>query len=268
MPYRRSAIRKPKVMKRKVMRKAKRGKVAGVSKAVQKWVKQTISSRIEDKHASPYSLSNQGIVCYTNSATPSTVLNLTTVLSNITQGTGQGNRIGNQIRVKSLRFQGYVNMIWSTSTFSQVNVPVYLKMYIGRKAYDLNAPNDQSSMYVNGSTNLAPTNLPPDMYRRVNTDLFRVFATRLFKLGVAPGTPTASTAQVPNNDFKLSQTFDVSLNKHVNVVKYDDGSSAPTNCAFYVWFALCAYDGSTINATTAAPAIEIHFDTNAKFEDA
>lgn len=262
MPLINRRVMKPKrarMGKRKTVRKLK----PSVSVAVKRYVKTAISRRQEDKLGTPYVLNSTAIQPYVGPTTPGTIINLTTVLSQITQGAGQGQRIGNVITVKSLNFKGHVNMINLPTGTNLQNTPCFLKMFIGRKQVDLSSPTDQSQLFMAGNSASPPGNLPQDIYRWVNKDLFRIYATRVFKLGVA-GTQASSFA---NNDFMTTRFFNISLNKHIGNVKYNDTDAFPTNCAYYAWFVMCAYDGTAISIS-GHPAVEIHCDVSVKYDDA
>lgn len=252
--------RKPVVRRRKAMQRMPK-----VSLGLKRYIKTAISRRQEDKHAAPYVLNSTAITPYGGATSPSTIINLTQALSAITQGAGQGQRIANVINVKSFNFKGHVNMIHLPGGTSPQNIPCYVKMFVGRKQVDLSSPTDQSQLFTAGNASGPPGNLPQDIYRWVNKDLFRIYATRIFKLGVN----TTQSGAVANNDFSTTKFFNVSLNKHISSVKFNDTDAFPTNCAYYAWFVMCAYDGSSVILNPGSyPAVEIHCDVSVKYEDA
>lgn len=261
---------KPVLIRPRKTKRAKALKKVKVPKAIKSYVNSAISRREENKLAMPYTFNNTEIRPYGyNGVLTSTIINLTQVFTGITQGAQQGQRIGNEIRVKNFTFKGYVNKqaAPTTETNTQYNKPLYLKMIIGRQKATLSAPSDFSNLLQNGATNSTPNNLPSDMYKYINKDAYQVMATRMFKLGNASG----PSPDLPNNDFNLAQMFSVNLSKHIHKVKFDDASTTPTNCAYYAWFLLANADGTAMTLGATAnnyPEVEIHGDVSLTYEDA
>jgi len=262
---------------KKSMRKPKRKTGSSkltVPKAVKAYVAKAINRKAELKHAAPLVRSNQAIRGYGLSGGPTqlTCEDITTVFT-IPQGTADGQRIGDKIRVKSLNIKGFVNL---DSSFADDPIyrknPMYIKMFVGRRVDTIGDPNviagGFSRFLSAGPVAAAPTNLPPDMYRYVNKELYRVYATRLFKIGVSAPSNVPNDSAQWNNDFHFSKNFSVSLNKHVDIVKYSDGGIQPANVGFYVWFLVCFANGSAINLVDNNTPLEWHYDVNCTYYDA
>lgn len=269
-----SLRRNPVVKRTRKMKKSTMMKKTKVSKTIKAYVSKAISRRQENKLAQPYTFNNTQILPYgENGNLVSTIINLNQVFINVTGGTAQGQRIGNEIHVKRFTFKGFINRpyVASAVTNTQANDPMYLKMVIGRQKSTLAIPTDFSNLLQNGATTATPNNLPSDMYRYLNKDYYQIMTTRFFKLGLASA--VSGTNGGTNNDFKVASFFSIDLTKHIHKVKYDDAGTTPTNCAFFAWFLLCNADGTamTLGASPIVqlyPVSEIHGDVSIQYEDA
>lgn len=243
-------------------------KTRKVSEAVKGYVKKLISVNAENKLAQPVSANNVEVSPYGYGLTPltGTLIDITPVISGVIQGTAQGHRVGNVIKAKKLNFRGYLNMSPTDLTYGTNKDPVYLKMVIGRKKNCLDAPVNFADLLQNGSTNLAPLNLPTDMVRPLNRDYYQIFKTKVFPL--ACSTASNQGGQAVPAPHKLTQKFSIDLTKHVNFIKFSDAVATPTNCAFFCWFLMSRWDGTAIGPLAAAiPCVEIHYDCNLTYED-
>jgi len=259
MPYlKKSSKPKRKVAVRRVAKKAR--SAPSVPLSVKKYIKSTISRSSETKFLAPVANNNVAILPYDTTTQLCTLINLTTALS-CNQGSGQGDRLGDEIAIKNMSFKGYISYAGGSTTIN--STPVFIKMVLGRLKSTLSQPTSFATLFQSGNSISAPQNLPTDMFRHFNRDAWTILQSRMFKLGTSgPGLTTGT----PNNDFSLCQMFSISLNKHVNKIKYSDGGTAPTNNGLYIWFLFCNADGSTISATTT-PLVEIHYDIETAFKD-
>jgi len=190
------------------------------------------------------------------------------MLNTLTQGTGQGNRLGNEITVKSASFKGSINRLIASTPGSNTgaNEACYIKMVILRNKSNYLTINTMNDLMQNGNASTNPNNLPSDMYRYFNKDQYHIYATRMFKLG-----STIADQQAPtqgNNDFSVSSFFRVNLTKFLpKKIKYTDGTADPVNVGLYAVFLVCNYNGNVISSTSY-PACEIHGDVSMVYEDA
>jgi len=264
--------RRPPVKKRKAPAKLR------VGQAVKAYVKRAIKTSTELKHAVPMSFNNQNIQAFgisPNGPNQCTSEEITRVLQ-IPQGSDNGQRIGDKIRVKSLTIKGYVNLNSALANEPDYNKnPMYVKMFVGRRVDTIADPNTYVSgggtafnnLFQNGPTATGPLNYPSDMYRYVNKDVYRIYTTRFFKIGMSAPSNNPADSNQWNNDFKFSKQFTISLNKHIDVVKYFDGGINPTNVGIYVWFVCCWANGSPVTTLTKLP-LEWHYDVNCTYYDA
>ena len=274
MVYRSSYSKKRKAPLVRIVRKRKGMSRVKVPVATRRYIKSAINRSSELKHASPLVRNNISIHAYglpPGGPSQLTCEDLTTVFT-IPQGTSDGFRIGDRIRVKSLNVKGFVNLDSSRADDATYKKnPMYVKMFIGKRLDTLSDPNTISGGFSKflaaGPVSTPPQNLPSDMYRYVNKDLYQIMATRMFKIGSSAPSNVPNDSAQWNNDFGFSKNFSVSLNKHVNNVKYSDGGTIPTNCAFYMWFLVCFANGSSVDVLTNNIPLEVHYDVNCTYYD-
>jgi len=242
--------------------------------SVKKYVNNIIARNVETKTAIPASANNVEIQPY-GVANPhgSTVIDFSPVWNSIAQGTQNGMRVGDQIKVQSLKFRGFVNFDSSNANNENyLKNPLYLKMIILRRKdsqtnpcfYGTTGIND---LMMNGATPTNPQSTPSDMWRYLNKDTYRIYKTKMFKIGSSVTSNTPSESNLYNNDFKLSQKFSIDLSKHIDVLKYQPGQVTVNNQAMFCIFLVCFANGYPISLLVK-PCVEIHYDIEMKYEDA
>lgn len=261
---------------RKVVIKPRKIKM-NIPPKIKRYVKYIIGKNTETKEATPVYANDVDILPYGQATTHSfTTLNLNQIFQGITQGTMNGQRIGDELKVKKLTFKGFIN--WDSSKLqntSYSHLPLYVKMFVFKRKDNNDNPATyngvmgigENSILMNGPTATAPTNDLSDFNKPFNTDTYKIFKTKTFKLGPAAVGDTPNTSGQWNNDFKFSQRWSIDLSKHVNIVKYSEGQAFQTNCAFYVGFLIAFANNSGINATHLPP-VEAHYVVNMTYEDA
>lgn len=243
-------------------------------KQIKQEIMKEIHKEVETKTAFPASANNVEIQPY-GVANPhgSTVIDFSPLWNSIIQGVQNGQRVGDKIRVQSLKYRGFVNFDSSNANNENyLKNPLYLKMIILRRKdsqtnpcfYGTTGIND---LFMNGPTTTSPQNLPSDMWRYLNKDTYRIYKTKMFKLGPAATSNTPSDSNQYNNDFKLSQKFSIDLSKHIDVLKYQPSMPQANNCAMFCIFLVCFANGAPISLLQK-PCVEIHYDLEMKYEDA
>ena len=174
----------------------------------------------------------------------------------ITQGAGQGQRIGNRIKTKKLIFKGTLAPGIYDATFNSQPIPVQVKMWI---FYDKKNPNDipnptaSNDFFQNGSTVAGFANDLIDMWRPVNSDRYAVLASKTFKLGPAANTGTGNLAAfqfVANNDFKYNVNFSFDLTKHYpKYVVFEDTGTVPSTRGLFCMIQYVSATGNQIATT-------------------
>lgn len=174
----------------------------------------------------------------------------------IDQGVGNGARIGNQIKTKRLTLKGTIVPLGFSGGTNPTPSPIQVKMWLfydRREPTDIPTPAVLANFFQDNNAASTFKNDLVDLWAPVNTDRYRVLATRTFKLGAAIYDVTAGGAAsqqyYANNDFKLNANFSIDLTKMVpNTVKFDDNNSDPTTRGLYCMCQVVRADGGIVTA--------------------
>jgi len=184
----------------------------------------------------------------------------------ISQGTGQGQRVGNRVETVSHTFRGTICPLpWNTTT-NPNPVPTHVKMWI---FYDKSAPTSvpnpvSNPFFQDGSGVVGFANDLCDHWRPINTDRYRILASRMFKVGFAEylGTATSGPNQAnnqafTNNDYKLTCPFNINLTKvQIKQIRFNDTNNEPmTRRMFCMWQPVHG-TGSQFSATDIPCAVQ------------
>jgi len=226
---------KKKAKKSKVLRKVFKSSVASGS-VVKQEVARQVDRLIEDKTIQ-YTWTQQGAVglvpygsatwddynicpIFPVSVTPGFV---------ISQGSGQGNRIGNSIRPTKFVYRGVLSANQWNGTYNNVPQPQYVMLLLlARKDTGNQVIGTTSLLYQNGSSATNPTGALYDVLAPFNEDLYNVHYKRVFKIGSAinqGGGAEPNQQQYANNDFSRAVMFNVDLTKYYyKAIKFNDAT--------------------------------------------
>lgn len=264
MPYGRKMYRR---RPRKYLRRGKRVGSKGVSTRIKKYVKRAIHRTVENKTIITYA-SNQSCASWTSGTAGASV----GLLPNMAQGTGENQRIGNQIRITSGIIRGQVNLLPYNATTNPNPAPVWVKMFLYKQLYNdaasATAPVADGNNFFRGNGTVLPfqSNVL-DLDLPINDSLYRLCATKTFKIGAASYStsgPVSSGGYFDNSP--MCKKFSINWGKFCRKnIKFNDGTSYPQNESIYLIVQPVAADGST-----TAPYIpcEWHYVSTLKFEDA
>lgn len=189
----------------------------------------------------------------------------------IDQGVGQGERVGNRLKLKSLSMKGTIwPMPYNASTNPNPTPVQIVLWFFCLRQNNTTIPASVPGFLQEGDSSRNLQNNLSDLVSRVNTDQYRLFARRVFKIGYAAygGTGTQAAFQAfVNNDFKLNANFRVNLTRHaIKTVIYNDASSTTprTRGIFCVAQAIAA-DGSAM-ANNIIPA-RMSYQLECTYED-
>lgn len=242
-----------------------------VGKAIKKAIRREIARDVETKSAQQFNY-NQNIYPSDHASFPNNVFELgPSALMAINQGTSNGSRVGNKIKTKRLTFKGTIVPLGYNVTTNPNMVPMQGKIWIFYDRTDPTAiPAVTTNFFQNGSTNAAFQNDLVDLWRPVNTDRYRVLATKTFKLGFADNAGTGASAanqNFANNDFKLNYNFSFDLTKwYPKVVKYDENNATPMTRGLFALFDVVPASGGFYPATTVPAGMQWMQDY--RYEDA
>jgi len=269
--YKRRAAPKKRAYKRK--------SYAPKRTAVKKMIKREIARNIENKTFQVFD-DNFDIVPSSNAAAfDSQVIPVTPyngAYLTIAQGLGQGQRIGNRIKVKKLTFDAIIYPKAYNASTNPTPAPCQIKFwffYDKEEPQSIPTPQASGDFLQFGSTALPLGNRLFDHMAPVNTDRYRVLTTRTVKVGYAEYGGTGATGSLPtqgnlsNNDFKLNARIHVDLMPYiVKDVVFRDTATAPTTRGVYMMAQPVLANGAAM-AATVIPA-EMNFMQSITYEDA
>lgn len=219
-------------------------------------IKTVVSREEEHKESTLYSLntplppvSNGGWTASSISIAPSSTGFV------IPQGTGQGNRIGNQIRTRKAVVRGIINPTVYDGTTNTQPMPTQIRMLIFKDKFNKTGQPAAVALdlFNTGSTSVGPQNDLVDMILDVNTDRYTVYADRVLKVGNANYGGSGSLAiwqSMTNNDFSFNASFSVDITKFLpSVVTYNDSASAPMSDNLWMIFLPVQATGGATGAT-------------------
>lgn len=193
----------------------------------------------------------------------------------INQGTGQGQRIGNKIKTKKLTVKGVLVPQPYDATTNNNPTPVQVKLFVMYNKTDPNeppAPALNADFYQSGNTVKGFSNDLIDLYAPINTDKYRVLATKTFKLGVAVGSSASGTpwnaaqAYYANNDFKLNCNFSFDLTKHFpKIVNFQDNSTEPSTRGLWLMVMYVSSSGGAY--TSSQRVVHMQYVIDYKYTD-
>jgi len=217
------------------------------SKMLTKAVKQVIYTEAETKHT-PIDETEYAFTASSGVLQPS--VNLANCLT-MSQGTGDGNRIGNKIHVSKANLNLIVRRNDTASSIS----PCEVHLFIGYLKQERNTAPDAfyaTSFYQDGGSVLPWNGTMIRTLRKVNKDLFIIVKKMVFK--IAPS--TATSVQFNNNDFPVLQRKIVSLKPLLGTITYgDDGTAGNFNKDLYMWGSY-VYCNDTIDNLAVSPALK------------
>jgi len=231
--------------------------------ATKAYVKRIIDSRIEDKEQNfdnvidfaGYFL-NTSLDAVFLGPDPSSYL--------IAQGTGQGDRLGNVIKVKKCILKYYLTPIKQNDALNPLPVPQLVRVWIGNIRSNLaEIPNATTiaELYAGGNTSFPPNETVDDMMAPVNADKFIEKYTCVHKVGHAiysgALTPFSNFA---NNDFSESSFATVDCTKFFKSKLYFNDNNLVTDSNLFMWMEAVNCDNSQyLNGPTVKMVYNIQF---------
>lgn len=233
-------------------------------------VKKQIARSVETKHAQSNNLQlNLVGPANVNFATTNIIpLTPSAVTNPIAQGSGEGQRVGNRIKIKKLTFKGIIHPLPQNSTTNNFPRPQVIKMFIFSSKDDPSAYPTISSttgdffQFNNGAANIYD-DLLSDI-APVNKDKWTLHTTRTLKVAYADYGGTGSVAGnqfFANNDFKSCAKFSVDVTKYcVKNVIYRDNNSDPSTRYVFAMFVPMDCDGNTMGPNAIRSSMQYYVD--------
>lgn len=200
----------------------------------------------------------------------SNATDLRRVFPNVFQGTNDGSRIGDQIRLKRLHVQGHIITNITYNSYSSARIGVRL-MIVQPKAYrsigavEGNAVTWLGTLLKKGTTTGAFAGLVEDLYVPINSDAITTYYDKVYYMQspYIPGTNTGST-----NVQSMTKFFDFKFKLRNKLVKYDmavDSGLTPTEFNPVLIIGYVHLDVSVPDVSDTQ--INMSFISNASFQD-
>lgn len=244
--------------------------------SIKKVIRREIARNVENKTQQYYNFQRNlevpstGAVFSTSNIFPVGVDPSSLVIS---QGAGQGQRVGNKIKTKKLMFKGTFNPLPYDSIRNAQPQPVQVKMWIFYDKNDVTAvpnPLGAGDFFQDGSGSRSFAGDLVDLWSPVNTDRYRILATKTFKLGYATYNGQGALpdlGNVSNNDFNLNCNFSFDLTKHYpQMVTFVDTSATPSTRGLFCMVEYCFSQGGLTGSGTRA--VNMQYMIDYKYEDA
>ena len=238
---------------------------------IKKYVQRALGNRVENKV--DWNGGNAGYVSNVSAAAPyHQTLNWQTA-----QGTGQGNRIGNLLTVKSAKLK--ISLVFApydvTSNPKLLEQLVTVVVFKVRSYANGTNPNYStlfSKMFQNGNSVATLSNTPVDHLQPFNKDVMIVKAIRRFKIGFSNNssvvTGLGATNIHPNNDFNYQKFVSINCTKfYKKVQRFNDTTTDAYNDNLFFMIYTCPADGSAYIAPANAP-LRLSWFWDASYEDA
>lgn len=267
------ALKKKLKLKRFKSKRAVGRKSSSVSAAVKSFVKRTVARNIENKSIQiQYS---QSLLGYAGSA----VLNQLPITPytgymSITQGVGQNQRIGNEIRIKKLMYNYVLRPLSQDPTINPNPQPIEVQIIFAHTRDQpalIPSVGDYQSLFQLNGTSAPPQGTLEDLCQPFNKDYWNILKVVHHKIGyaTAEGTGNSPTAQYfANNDFKLNVVRRINLTKYApKIVKFNDTNNTPTTRGVFVFFNILPAGQSPALGSNIQP-VRVHSFATLDYEDA
>lgn len=283
-PLRKSTrSRKSKTTYRKAVKKAKRANFAYR-------VKQVLNRSLETKVVN-YSVQSKPIYNINASNFQGSIVPLAPGAAapypfQVSQGVGQGQRVGDKISTQKLMLRGNVRLnTYATSTGNYNIVPGYVCMWVVKLKPFLNDDVStlmaviNSSFFQSGNGSVAMSGQVQDLYRMPNAQQITVLKRRVWKVGTSSvpqggGSTGDGTNQFyNNNDFSLVRMFKQDLTSALpSVVHFNDTNDNNVDRHAYLFYTFIRFDGAIPQSSTGVysgiiPAY-VDYELDYTFKDA
>lgn len=249
--------------------KPRRKYVSKPSKKFTKMVQKIIHSDAETKYVqlnSGFQSFNSGI---------NVAADVLQVVPGMARGTGDANRIGDQIRFQKMVLKGHMIMSTNYQDLNSSRIGVRLmivqpKLYSQITAVQTNL-GWLTSLIKKGSTTGNFTGSIQDLYSDINRDVVTVYYDKVYYLDMPAIISTAGTTSVNTQVAEQLRTttrfFSKTFNLKNKLIKYDDTISPndPTNYAPVLLVGYAHLNGSA--ADVANTQLGLQFCNNVYYED-
>lgn len=244
----------------------KRKSTRTVPLPIKKYVSRVIRAKTENKVRVNFA-ANQSIT--SGDATTCTW----PLIISTTQGTGESERVGNEIKIVKGTFRAAINLKVYDATTNPFPQPTWVKIWVVK---DLKNKGQLATMdstaYSNffraNSTTVSMQNTPLDLTLPINQDYFRVLYSKVFKLGcsgVYNVAPVSTNVNSYQDNSPMAKIVTINWGKWARkVMKFTEGSSQANNENIYFVIQAIPADGQS---AAGKQLIEMHYTNTQHYED-
>lgn len=263
---RKSTSRKPSV--KKAIR-------LNANKIFRKKVLSVIHRNTENKMA--YTTTGDAISYFIGNTSVGGLGNLFNPMPNITRGTNEGDRIGNQIKPLRYNVKGYLfykpGGVSGSYNFTQSRIAVRM-MVVAPKQFNNSASAGPTGtltwfnqLLQKGNTTVAFTGKISDLHASVNKDGITVYSDRTYYMSMTQVNQATAVGYYQIDNSKGTKFFNINIPVKKTLM-YDDNVSSglqPINFTPQILIGWCYLDGSSIGTLAD---VGISYDSTLTFEDA
>lgn len=175
----------------------------------------------------------------------------------INQGTGEADRIGNQIRIVKAKISYIINPNGYNAVSNPVPIPqdVIVRIFALKDSGTL--VNTAPNYFENNNSSSNPTGTLLDYTRRVNTELYTQYKMMTHKVAAAVNTGggnAVNQSYYANNDYKYNVIRTIDYTKLCpKLIRFNDNTSLPT-CRILQTFIESVNADTTSQAAAYIPA--------------
>lgn len=254
-------------------------------------VKSVVGRMAETKEQN-YAINNFSLTSVLAGDFDATIKNLTPsaasggLIIGVSQGTGQGSRVGNKINVVKATLKGVIHINTTFDSTANYNMcPLYVAMYIIKLKPNLS--DDQytvsqmitNAFFENGNGQNGFQGRLFDLTRDYNTTVMTVLKKRVFKVGVnsvqsgfGVNAPNGTNQSYSDGTVGISKMFSIDVTKYLSkTMTFNDGSNSATQRGVWVFWVPLRVDGgliqTSLGAYTGTRPCYIDMSYNFKYKD-
>ena len=267
----RQFFRKRRGIRKPLMRKSTKGgkRAPKSSKAFTKAVQKIIHKDVETKRT----IFSSNVTAFNQSMTSNT--DCLRLLPDIQQGAGAGGsngRIGNEIKVQSLRIRGVLTYALSQTVAAYTRIGVRM-LILRTKAYqdwntaatafgNSSGTGSYTRLLENGNSGFLGSLM--DFNTPINLDVFSVVADKRFYLSQSISGTGGHSSDVSQTTKFINMKIPYTSGKKL---RYDDNSTQPQNFQYFMLLGHCKLDG-TIYDSNLVSNLTFQYVSDLKYEDA
>lgn len=242
--------------------------------SLKRMVKKLIAANVENKTDQFFS-QNSNIYVATSGSFVSSIIPVSpyTGFLELVQGVGQGDRIGNSIKIKNLTMKGTISPTEYNATTNIIPQPIQVILwFFYKREQPTVVPTNMAAFFQDGNAARNFNNDLTDVWSTVNNDLYRLLTKRVFKIGyqdyqTSTAGIQANSMSFANNDFKLNKNFKINLTKYaIKHVRYSDTNGFPRSRGLFCLPQVVAASGGSLPSSQILARMSYQLDIS--YEDA